>query len=85
MLLKIVFLSLNVALLQGIPVAQVAQEKTGQKNRCGYEIATQKPDTTTQSYKLDPFECSISEYLDPLSKMNLLIPYCIFTVPWYTI
>ena len=61
-------MSLNVALLQGIPVAQVSQGK----DRCGYNIETttaQKPRfTTTPSFKLDLFECPVPDYFDPLSK-----------------
>ena len=38
-MLRILFLSLNVALLQGIPVAQVSQVSQG-KDRCGYNIET---------------------------------------------
>ena len=73
-MMRILFLSLNVALLQGIPVAQVSQVSQG-KDRCGYDIettTTQKPSFTTEtSYKLDPFECPVPEYFDPLSKCNL--------------
>ena len=72
-MLIILFLSLNVALLQGIPFAQVSQVSQG-KDRCGYDIETttaQKPSFTTEtSYKLDPFECSVPEYFDPLSKCS---------------
>ena len=70
-MLTILFLSLNVALLQGIPVAQVSQVSQG-KDRCGYNIettTTQKPKlTTTPSFRLDPFECPVPDYFDPLSK-----------------
>ena len=70
-MLTILFLSLNVALLQGIPVAQVSQVSQG-KDRCGYNIettTTQKPKLTTlPSFRLDPFECTVPEYFDPLGK-----------------
>ena len=58
-MLRILFLSLNVALLQGNPVAK-------EKDRCGYEITTtQKLGVTTVP---DFFECLLPEYFDPLSK-----------------
>ena len=70
-MLTTLFLSLNVALLQGIPVAQVSQVSLG-KDRCGYNIettTTQKPkSTTTPSFKVDLFECPVPDYFDPLSK-----------------
>ena len=61
-MLRILFLSLNVALLQGNPVAK-------EKDRCGYEI------TTTQNFDVttvpDVFECPLPEYFDPLSKWKM--------------
>ena len=70
-MLRIFFLSLNAALLQGIPVAQVDQVPQ-EKNRCGYNIettTTQKPSFTTEPlYKLDPFDCPLPDFFDPLRK-----------------
>ena len=70
-MLRILILSLNAALLQGIPVAQVdqvPQEKN--RARCGYDIetrTTQEPSFTTEPlYKLDPFDCPLPDFFDPL-------------------
>jgi hypothetical protein len=74
-MLRILFLSLNVALLQGISVAQVDQVPQ-EKNRCGHVIertTTQKPSFTTEPlYKLDPFDCPVPDFFDPLSKYKTL-------------
>ena len=74
-MLRILILSLNAALLQGIPLAQVDQVPQ-EKNRCGYDIETtitQKPSFTTEPlYKLDPFDCPVPDFFDPLSKYKTL-------------
>ena len=71
-MLRLLFLSLNVAILQGIPIAQVSQVSEG-RDRCGYYTNTTIQAlsfTTERSFKLDPFECTVPEYFDPLSKCN---------------
>ena len=66
-MMRLLFISLNVALLvEGNPVAL-------EKDRCGFQIATtQKPITTTKSYKLDLFDCPVPGFFDPLSKCKPL-------------
>ena len=74
-MLRILILSLNAALLQGIPVAQVDQIPR-EKDKCGYDIDTrtaQKPSFTTEPlYKLDPFDCPVPEFFDPLSEYKTI-------------
>ena len=75
-MLSTLILSLNTGLLQGIPVAQIDQVPQKNALRCGYDIettTTQKPGFTTEPlYKLNPFDCPLPDFFDPLSEYKTL-------------